>query len=156
MQNLTTKMKRIHDTPRTDAVLNTFDGNQSKLAADLATHAEELERELTDMRRIGCMARLVRLSDCWKGRAAKKFMDAKGENDEMGRKLIEHGAMCYFNAATELEEAINQIQATTFAEWYEARVGITLEQAKREGVYDLTLLEEAFNFPPNSQVSPHK
>ncbi len=44
-------MKRIHDTPRTDAVLNTFDGNQSKLAADLATHSEELERELTDMKR---------------------------------------------------------------------------------------------------------
>ena len=36
-----------NDTPRTDAVLNTFDGKASKLAADLATHAEELERELT-------------------------------------------------------------------------------------------------------------
>lgn len=59
----------------------------------------------------GCMARLVRLSDCWNGRAAKKFMDAKGENDEMGRKLIEHGAMCYFNAARELEEVLKQIQA---------------------------------------------
>ena len=35
------------DTPRTDAVLNTFDGKASKLAADLATHAEKLERELT-------------------------------------------------------------------------------------------------------------
>lgn len=38
-------MSRIHDTPRTDAVLNTFDGKASKLAADLATHAENLERE---------------------------------------------------------------------------------------------------------------
>ena len=38
-------MNRVHDTPRTDAVLNTFDGKASKLAADLATHAEELERE---------------------------------------------------------------------------------------------------------------
>ena len=34
------------DTPRTNAVLNTFNGKASKLAADLATHAEELEREL--------------------------------------------------------------------------------------------------------------
>lgn len=59
----------------------------------------------------GCMARLVRLSDCWKGRAAKKFMDAKGEKYEMGQKLIEHGAMCYFNAARELEEVLMQIQA---------------------------------------------
>lgn len=61
----------------------------------------------------GCVSRLVRLSDCWKRRAAKKFMDAKGENDEMGRKLIEHGAMCYFNAATDLEEALKQIQAVS-------------------------------------------
>ena len=36
-----------NDTPRTDAVLNTYNGKASKLAADLATHAEELERELT-------------------------------------------------------------------------------------------------------------
>jgi hypothetical protein len=52
-------MKRIHDTPRTDAVLNTFNGNQSKLAADLATHAEELERELTDLKRWKREAMLV-------------------------------------------------------------------------------------------------
>jgi len=53
------KMKRIHDTPRTDAVLNTFDGNQSKIAANLATHAEELERELTDIKRWKREAMLV-------------------------------------------------------------------------------------------------
>ena len=40
---------------------------------------------------------------------------------------------------------------TTFAEWYESKIGITLEQAKRAGVYDLALLEEAFNFPPNAK-----
>ena len=40
-------------------------------------------------------------------------MDAKSEDNEMGRKLIEHGAMCYFNAATELEEALKQIQAVS-------------------------------------------
>ena len=34
------------ETPRTDAILNTFDGNASKLAARLADHAEKLEREL--------------------------------------------------------------------------------------------------------------
>ena len=55
--------------------------------------------------------RLVRLLDSWKGRAKRKFTDAKGEDDEMGRKLIEHGAMCYFNAATELEEVLKQIRA---------------------------------------------
>ena len=40
-------MKRHHDTPRTDAVLNTFNGVASKLADDLATHSEILERELS-------------------------------------------------------------------------------------------------------------
>ena len=52
-------MIRIHDTPRTDAVLNTFTDNQSKLAADLATHAEELESELTHMKRWKREAMLV-------------------------------------------------------------------------------------------------
>lgn len=59
----------------------------------------------------GCHARLVSLLHSWRGRAKRKFMDAKQEEDEMGRRLIEHGAMCYFNAATELEEVLKQIQA---------------------------------------------
>ena len=42
-------------------------------------------------------------------------------------------------------------QVTTFAEWYESKIGMTLEQAKRAGVYDLALLEEAFNFLPNAR-----
>lgn len=62
--------------------------------------------------RVECAA-LFGLVDCWKRRAAKKFTDAKGENDEMGRKLIEHGAMCYFNAATELEKALMQSRAVS-------------------------------------------
>jgi len=37
-------------------------------------------------------------------------------------------------------------QTMTFAEWYKIKVGVPLEQAKRAGVYDLALLEEAFNF----------
>ena len=41
-----TKTQGPHPTPRTDAVLNTFNGVASKLAADLATHAETLELEL--------------------------------------------------------------------------------------------------------------
>ena len=42
-------------------------------------------------------------------------------------------------------------QVTTFAEWYESKIGVPLEQAKRAGVYDLALLEEAFHFLPNDQ-----
>jgi hypothetical protein len=41
-------------------------------------------------------------------------------------------------------------QVTTFAEWYESKVGVTLEHAKRAGVYDLALLEDAFNFLPKA------
>lgn len=54
---------------------------------------------------------LFGLLDSWKKRSSRKFIDAKNEDDDMGRRLIEHGAMCYFNAATELEEVLKQIQA---------------------------------------------
>ncbi len=33
----------------------------------------------------------------------------------------------------------------TFADWYFAQVGITLEEAKRRGVSDLGILEDAYN-----------
>lgn len=42
----------------------------------------------------------------WRRRAKKAFEDAAREPDEMGKRLIEHGAMCYCNAATELEAAL--------------------------------------------------
>lgn len=46
---------------------------------------------------------LKHLVEKWRLRAAAKFMDAKRENNVMGKRLIEHGATCYANAATELE-----------------------------------------------------
>lgn len=50
------------------------------------------------------VSRLVSpLIEKWDKQARRKFEDAKHESDEMGKKLIEHGAMCYFNAARELE-----------------------------------------------------
>ena len=39
-----------------------------------------------------------------------------------------------------------ELKPLTFADWYKFKTGVTLEQAKRAGVYDLGLLEEAFNF----------
>jgi hypothetical protein len=42
----------------------------------------------------------------WQRLARKKFEDAKHETDPMGRRLIEHGATCYANAALELAAAI--------------------------------------------------
>lgn len=46
------------------------------------------------------------------------------------------------------------VTLTTFAEWYEHKIGVPLAQAKHAGVYDLALLEEAFNWPvvDNSQA----
>lgn len=41
----------------------------------------------------------------WEHRARRKFIDAEKERDPMGRRLIEHGAMCYFNCAQELRAA---------------------------------------------------
>ena len=56
-------------------------------------------------------APLLAVIRLWKERAHGKFESAKLEPDVMGRKLIEHGAICYFNAATELEEALKQNRA---------------------------------------------
>lgn len=35
----------------------------------------------------------------------------------------------------------------TFAAWYEKETGISLEEAKRQRVIDLGILERAWNFP---------
>ncbi len=47
----------------------------------------------------------------WKKIVLKKFADAEGETNPMGKRLIEHGAMCYFNVATELEDALRRCGA---------------------------------------------
>lgn len=49
---------------------------------------------------------LVSLIEKWKRTAAIKFKHAKGEETEFGRRFIEHGAICYFNCANELEHLI--------------------------------------------------
>jgi len=65
------------------------------------------------------------------------YVDASGKCHRCGTKGITH-------------------QGTTFAEWYESKIGVTLEQAKRAGVYDLALLEDAFNFLPNAKVGARR
>lgn len=45
---------------------------------------------------------LGRLALRWMRLAGLKFQDAKREPDAMGARLIEHGAVCYFNCAQEL------------------------------------------------------
>ena len=46
------------------------------------------------------------LVEQWKNIARKKFLDARGEETTFGKSFIEHGAVCYFNCATELENLI--------------------------------------------------
>ena len=58
---------------------------------------------------VRCSAWLGVIGD-WKKRAAKMLADARGEENEMGKRLIEHGAMCYINAAREAEEALRRIE----------------------------------------------
>ena len=45
------------------------------------------------------------LAQQWENRSRRKFMDAKEEESQTGKRLIEHGAMCYFNAAEDLRSA---------------------------------------------------
>lgn len=42
----------------------------------------------------------------WSFQAAKRMADAKYETDPMGRRLIEHGAMCMFNCAMAIRHVL--------------------------------------------------
>lgn len=42
----------------------------------------------------------------WEHHARRGFHAAKSEEDPMGKKLIEHGAMCYFNCSRGLRGAL--------------------------------------------------
>jgi hypothetical protein len=44
----------------------------------------------------------------WEHSAKRKFWDAEKEKDPMGKRLIEHGAMVYFNCGRELSKIIGQ------------------------------------------------
>lgn len=42
----------------------------------------------------------------WENTARKKWIDSETEDDPMGKRLIEHGAICYQNCASELKEVL--------------------------------------------------
>lgn len=48
-------------------------------------------------------AAFVGLRRKWLLLAQSKMVSAKNEPNPIGRRLIEHGAMCYFNCAEELK-----------------------------------------------------
>jgi len=50
-------------------------------------------------------AEMLALISKWRQIAQRKFSDAE-QASGMEKNFIEHGAMCYFNAAIELEEVL--------------------------------------------------
>lgn len=55
-------------------------------------------------------ARVIILIERWRERARNKFADAEassGDHEDYERRFIEHGAMCYFNCASEIAAEIN-------------------------------------------------
>lgn len=44
----------------------------------------------------------------WQRRAKRQFEDAAATDDQAGKRLLEHGATCYFNCAHELRALMNQ------------------------------------------------
>jgi hypothetical protein len=55
----------------------------------------------------------MQLAEKWERIAGRKFSDADHESDEMGKRLIEHGATCYFNCAQELRRTLQAGDASS-------------------------------------------
>jgi len=49
---------------------------------------------------------LLNLAYHWEDIARRKWTDSELEDDPMGKKLIEHGALCYQNCAGELKKVL--------------------------------------------------
>lgn len=73
---------------------------------------------MTDRKIIMKYAYLV---EKWENLARRAFFDAEHEKDPMGKRLIEHGAMCYFNCAQELKavQALISLQPSAIQEEYQ-------------------------------------
>jgi hypothetical protein len=51
-------------------------------------------------------AALMKLVQAWEQSARSQFQCAERTTDPMGRRLVEHGATCYFNCASALRQAL--------------------------------------------------
>lgn len=58
-------------------------------------------------------AALTALVDKWQARMKRAFHDAEQETHPIGKRLIEHGGMVYFNCAQDLKEALQLSKPTT-------------------------------------------
>lgn len=59
-----------------------------------------------DKKEKGIIPVLTDLACHWENIARRKWIDSEAEDDPMGKRLIEHGAMCYQNCARELSEVL--------------------------------------------------
>jgi hypothetical protein len=50
---------------------------------------------------------LIAAVEQWETLARRKYADAAQENDPMGKRLIEHGAVCLANCAREIRATLN-------------------------------------------------
>lgn len=74
------------------------------------------EAELTAVTRIGSgdlLDSMVELANKWKQSGVYAFASAEKEPDEMGKKLIQHGAMIYHNCWSDLQEIVAALRAST-------------------------------------------
>ena len=59
---------------------------------------------------------LLALVETWKYRSRQQFLCGEQTKDcPMGKRLVEHGAMCYANCALELEAALSANKGVTVA-----------------------------------------
>ena len=98
----------MSDTPETQKAVLESNGQWSFVLKECC---ERLERERDEAREDthdlteGFCSELLALVTNWQQIAQRKFTDAE-QVSGMEKNFIEHGAMCYFNAARELNEVL--------------------------------------------------
>ena len=73
------------------------------------------------MKQTWLLERLKDLSDQWEARARRKFRAADGERDVAGKRLIEHGATCYFNCSEDLRKLLGALRSSPIQPGRKAR-----------------------------------
>ena len=50
--------------------------------------------------------KLIDLAKSWEQQSKIRFQNAEHEKNDMGKRLIEHGAVCYFNCSEQLKSLV--------------------------------------------------
>jgi len=74
-------------------------------------HQENSDHLLTPEQKL--KAELIGLVSKLEHNSRRAFTDAKSETNEMGKRLIEHGAMCMFNCALSIKEVLKHYEQLT-------------------------------------------